>query len=96
MSAIKIVMVKCGCSVGEVTLNGCDNFRNMIPDMVLSCFNIRDGHGYSEDQVAKEWININRSVIEFLAQINAGYDIVPEVFCDILCKDGSFVSFSLV
>lgn len=95
MSAIKIVMVKCGCSVGEVTFNGCDNFRNMIPDLVLTCFNICDGYGYSEDQVAKEWINIDRYVIEFLAQINTDYDIAPKVFCDILCKEGSFVSFTL-
>lgn len=96
MSAIKIGMVKYGCSVGEVVLSGCDNFRNMIPNMVLACFNICDGYGYSEDQVAKEWININRSVIEFLAQIGAGYEVVPEVFCDILCKEGSFISLSLV
>jgi hypothetical protein len=89
-------MSKCGCSIGEVTLKGCDNPRNMIPDMVLACFNICDGYGYSGDQVAKEWININRSVTEFLAQIDSGYEVVPEVFCDILCKDGSFVSFSLV
>lgn len=61
MSAIKIVMVKCGCSVGEVTLNGCDNFRNMIPDLVLTCFNICDGYGYSEDQVAQEWCNISNN-----------------------------------
>lgn len=95
MSAIKIVMIKCGCSIGEVTLNGCDNFRNMIPNMVLTCFNICDGYGYSEDQVAKEWINIDRSLTEFMAQINAGYDVVPQVFCDILCKEDYFVSFTL-
>ena len=57
---IKLVFTKVGYSIGEVVLTDCANLRNIVPDLAMSIYGIRDGYGYDADQVAKEWINISK------------------------------------
>lgn len=66
MSSIKLVFTKAGCSIGEVTLAGCDNLKNVIPDLSMAIYCIRDGYGYDADQVAQEWINISSNFSQLL------------------------------
>ena len=63
---IKLVFTKVGCSIGEVTLTGCANLRNMVPDLALAIYGIREGYGYDYDQAEKEWINIYKNFNQLL------------------------------
>ena len=92
---IKLTMVKCGCSVGEVVIDNCDNFCKMIPDIVLTCFNIRDGFGYDHNQVAQEWCGISLALYNFIAEVRKGGDVAPDIFYDLQHKPDSFVQFTL-
>ena len=87
--SIKLSIVKAGSLVGEMVLGNCDNILNMVPDMVLTCINIRDGYGFDADQVAKEWCGISKAFSEFLQSESTMKSY------DFHCRDG-WVSFSLV
>ena len=87
--SIKLSIVRAGSSVGEVVLGDCANISSMVPDMVLTCINIRDGYGFDADQVAKELCGISKAFSEFLQSASITH------FYDFHCLDG-WVSFSLV
>lgn len=93
---IKLSIVKAGSSVGEVVLGNCANISNMVPDMVLTCLNIRDGYGFNADEVAVEWCGISRAFSRFLqVAVDCQYSKTLVAY-DFDCWDSCWVSFSLV
>ena len=83
---IKLVFTKVGCSIGEVVLTDCANLRNMVPDLAMSIYGIRDGYGYDADQVAQECGNISKN---FNQSLEAHREYGIKYWCiDLLLVDG--------